>query len=245
MSHAEAHVSLTSALEDYLESIYQLIREKSFARIKDIAEARGVRSASVSPAMRRLDEMGLITYRHREYISLTPSGEREARRIYAKHQILTRFFEEILRMSRKAAVENACAMEHSLTPEGMDHMVRLLEFLRACPEGRELLDRFHTCSLVHEDIKTCVHRGACQADGRDRHSGACNLAEVAPGTEVRVIQVVGDPTLRQQVLDKGLLPDAVVRVSRLELGKLLVRSQGFRLTLSLDEAGAVHVVPVE
>lgn len=245
MAPAETPVKLTSALEDYLETIYELIREKSFARIKDIAKARGVRSASVSPAMRRLDEMGLITYRHREYISLTPSGEREARRIYAKHQILTRFFEEILRMTPKTAVENACAKEHSLTTEGMEHMVRLLEFLRACPEGHELLNRFHTCSLVHEDIERCAHHGSCLTGGAAQPSGASRLSDVAPGDQVRVIQVLGDPDLRQHVLDKGLLPDAVVRVRRLEQDGLLLRSQGFRLTLSLEEAEAVQVVPVE
>lgn len=242
----EAKIQLTSALEDYLESIYELIREKSFARIKDIAKARGVRSASVSPAMRRLDELGLITYRHREYISLTPTGEREARRVYAKHQILTRFFQEILKMSPPAAVENACAMEHSLTPEGMDHLVRLLEFLRACPEGQQLLDRFHTCSLVHDGLETCVHRGGCTAGGgHDLLSAAIPLCDMAPGSEARVVQVVGDPGMRQGVLDKGLLPDSVVRVSRVEDGKLLLRLQGFRLILSLDEAEAVQAVLVE
>jgi hypothetical protein len=36
-----------------------------------------------------------------------------------------------------------------------------------------------------------------------------------------------------------------VRVSRLEEDRLLLRSQGFRLTLSVEEAEAVQVVPVE
>ena len=90
-------LALTSALEDYLETIFELVRDQKLARVKDIARARGVKSGSVTPAMKRLSELGLIKYVQREYIDLTPDGEIEARRIYAKHQILSRFFEEFNR----------------------------------------------------------------------------------------------------------------------------------------------------
>ena len=57
MSHGEM-TRLTGSLEDYLETIYLLIRDRKVARVKDIAEARDVRMASVTPAMRRLAELG-------------------------------------------------------------------------------------------------------------------------------------------------------------------------------------------
>ena len=76
-SHA---IELTGALEDYLETIYELVRDHKFARVRDIAKARGVRAASVSPAMKRLSDLGLIRYVRREYIDLTEQGEEEARK---------------------------------------------------------------------------------------------------------------------------------------------------------------------
>jgi DtxR family Mn-dependent transcriptional regulator len=54
MELIEERHELSTALEDYLETIFELVRDQKFARVKDIAKARGVRSASVSPAMKRL-----------------------------------------------------------------------------------------------------------------------------------------------------------------------------------------------
>ena len=138
MGTVENEHNLTGSLEDYLETIFELVRDKKLARVKDIAKARGVKAGSVSPAMRRLADLGLIEYVEREYIDLTPAGEVEARRIFAKHQLLTRFFSQILKMSKSSAEADACAIEHNLSDEGMDHIVRFFEFLQGCPEGNQL-----------------------------------------------------------------------------------------------------------
>ncbi len=36
---------LSSSLEDYLETVFALVRDKTVARVRDIAKARGVRAA--------------------------------------------------------------------------------------------------------------------------------------------------------------------------------------------------------
>ncbi|MBM4373322.1 MAG: metal-dependent transcriptional regulator, partial [Deltaproteobacteria bacterium] len=82
---------LTPALEDYLETIFELVQERKVARVRDIAEARSVKAGSVSPAMRRLADLGLIRYHQREFIDLTEQGEEEARRVMARHRVLRRF----------------------------------------------------------------------------------------------------------------------------------------------------------
>ena len=97
MSEFAANPVLTPALEDYLETIYRLVGQSGFARVKDIASARDVRPASVSPALKRLDSMGLVQYERREYVGLTPAGEKAARKIYARHQVLSRFLSTVLK----------------------------------------------------------------------------------------------------------------------------------------------------
>ena len=54
MTSETTDLNLTAALEDYLETIYQLVRKQSFARVRDIAKARDVKAGSVSPALKRL-----------------------------------------------------------------------------------------------------------------------------------------------------------------------------------------------
>jgi len=237
---------LTSSLEDYLETIYELVRDQKLARVKDIAKARGVRAGSVSPAMRRLAAMGLIEYAHREYIDLTPAGEQLARSIYARHQLLTRFFEQFLQMPSEEAKADACAMEHSLSPHGMEHLVRFFEFLQVCPEGPEFLAKFHACSVIHEGTPKCS--ATCRRDRRrltTLNRGLQNLWELAPEQSARVAQVEASRELRQGLLDKGFLPGAVLRVIRHAANdeSLWVQLGGFELQLARNEAQAVLTTP--
>jgi len=239
---------LSSSLEDYLETIYTLVREAKVARVRDIARARGVRAASVTHAMKRLDEMGLVRYAQREYIDLTPEGERAARRILSRHQILARFFEEILKVSPDRAAEDACAMEHSLSQSGMEHLVRLFEFLCICPEGKQFLDRFHSCPVVHGDAASggCdIQCPAAEGGATSRVAELRTLAEMAPGERARVAQVTGVDEHRGRLLDMGLLPDVRVAVTRVDeaRGKVWIRLGGFEVEIDRERAGCVSVSP--
>ena len=240
---------LTSALEDYLETIFELVRDQKFARVKDIARARKVRAGSVTPAMKRLADLGLIRYVQREYIDLTPQGEVEARRVYARHQLMTRFFEQILGVESAAAEADACAMEHNLSAEGMDRLTRLFEFLDLCPEGQSILDRFHQCPLVHGGQTTdCT---ACSWAGRDdqcQHLKRTDVAvsELKPGQQGRVTHVNGTGAIRQRMLDMGILPNVLVEVERRAPGgdPIWIKLQGFQLSLRRKEAEAVLVATI-
>jgi len=234
-------VGLTSALEDYLETIFELVRDHKLARVKDIVKARNVRSASVIPALRKLAELGLITYVKREYIDLTPEGEVAARRIYARHRLLVRFFRDFLGMPDDLAISDACAMEHTLSDRGMDHMVRFFEFIESCPEGREFIDRFGGCSLVNDGAKECS--GVCHrhSDMEAPAENLTSLRNLTPGQCGRVVRVKGTGAIRQRILDMGLLPDVLVQLERVSPAgdPLWVKFQGSHLSLRAKEAETV------
>jgi DtxR family Mn-dependent transcriptional regulator len=143
MSGARGEARLTRALEDYLETILVLVQTHGAVRVRDIAEARGVKAGSVSPALGRLAVLGLVDYTQREFIGLTPEGARRARRVADRHRLLLRFLVEVLRVPADEAEPVACAMEHSLTPGSMGRLVRFLEFLDTRPESRAFLAAFH------------------------------------------------------------------------------------------------------
>ncbi|MCK5795732.1 MAG: metal-dependent transcriptional regulator [Deltaproteobacteria bacterium] len=235
--------TLSSSLEDYLETIFELVRDQRVARIRDIAKARNVKPGSVSPAMKRLMELGLVTYERREYITLTPAGERAARRVYAKHQLLNRFLNSVLGVDPIIAAQDACAMEHDLSDASMDALTRFIEFVEACPEGATLLDRFHHCSLVHRDDATMppCEGHDCRGTGLRQAAAEHTLSDLAVGEHGRVLQVLGQGAIRQRLLDMGLLPGALVTLERrAPLGEpLWIRLQGFQLSLRSEEARAI------
>jgi len=64
----------TSAIEDYLERIMELMDEKGYARVVDIAARLGISQASVTNMVQKLDAEGLIKYEKYRGLVLTPSG---------------------------------------------------------------------------------------------------------------------------------------------------------------------------
>lgn len=208
---------LTAALEDYLETILILVRKQGFARVRDIARAREVKSSSVTPALKRLADLGLARYVKREYVDLTDAGKQAARRILARHDLLTRFFSQFLQMPPDDAAREACAMEHSLSPEAMDRLVRFFEFVQVCPElPGEWLEKFHCCSRVQHDVSACEQPCVGDEDTENRaDEKAKRVSELQPGERGTVNQVNAGGAIRQRLLDMGLLPGVVVRVERL------------------------------
>lgn len=111
--------------EDYLEMILMLIEEKGYARSIDIANALSVTKPSVSFAMKKLRENGYILMDEENHITLTTQGEEIARRMYARHRALTRFLMQ-LGVTEKTAREDACKIEHDISPETFDAIQRHL-----------------------------------------------------------------------------------------------------------------------
>ena len=245
-------VSLSPSLEDYLETIYQLVQEGHFARVKDIARSRAVKPGSVSPALKKLSDLGLVKYVQREYVGLTPEGEREARRVFSRHTVLTRFFHEILHMGPLAAEEQACSMEHSLSNEGMDRLVRFFEFLVVCPvKGADLVEMFRCCPLVHghrsDSQPLCQQECVTGVLSQINDGGeSLNVGQLTPGQRGKVMHVNADAAVRQRLLDMGILPNTLVEVERLAPNgdAIWVRLDGSQLALQRQEAEAVQVVRV-
>src|SRR2546428_7813443 len=81
----------SSTVEDYLERILELIDSKGYARVVDIASSLKISQASVTNMIQRLDAEGLLKYEKYRGLVLTTAGEKLARSIAHRHQLLTDF----------------------------------------------------------------------------------------------------------------------------------------------------------
>lgn len=234
---------MSEPLEDYLETIYLLVQEHGFARVKDIAKARDVKAATVSIALRKPAEAELVNYVRREYIGLTEKGEQAARRVLTRHRLLTRFFEEVLGMSAHAASEQACAMEHSLTDEAMDRMVRFFEFLGICPSVVKAFGQCPAGSRPGDEHPCGTSSPDCARCSLNPKESSMSIASMKPGQSAIVTQITATGALRQRLLDMGILPETSIDVERSGPGghPLWIRCQGARLALRRAEASSVLV----
>lgn len=118
---------LSSSAEDYLEAIGHLCHKNGCAQVSDIAEMLGVKKPSVTAAMRRLAELGMIEYRQYSPIQLTEKGARYAESVISAHRVLYRFMEEMAGLSSERAGEAACLLEHLLSQEEIDGIAARLK----------------------------------------------------------------------------------------------------------------------
>ena len=102
--------------EMYLETILILENHTPNVRSVDIANELGYSKASISVAMKRLKEKGYIAMGDSAAICLTEKGRQTAMRVYERHHLLTQFFTSIGADSM-VAEENACRIEHVISPE--------------------------------------------------------------------------------------------------------------------------------
>ncbi|MFO8057982.1 MAG: metal-dependent transcriptional regulator [bacterium] len=127
---------LTSNMEDYLETIYELASEQgeSKVRVTDIARRLGVTRPSVVGMVKHLEEHGTVSHTHYGGISLTKNGKKIAKDVLNRHRVLRRFLEEVLGLDAQVAEEDACRMEHTLSQDTIERFVALEEFREGGPD---------------------------------------------------------------------------------------------------------------
>ncbi len=109
-------MNIHESAEDYLEQILMVREKKGRVRSIDIAAGLNVTKASVSIAMRKLRENDYIHMGADNLISLTEKGYAIARKIYNRHQALTKYLMQ-LGVPEWIAREDACKIEHDLSEE--------------------------------------------------------------------------------------------------------------------------------
>lgn len=119
-------MNIHKSAEDYLEMILMLNEKKGYARSTDIANALSVTKASVSVAMKKLRENGYIMMNEENYITLTESGKEIAQHMYERHRALTVFL-MLLGVDEKTAREDACKMEHDISDETFEAILRSIK----------------------------------------------------------------------------------------------------------------------
>lgn len=113
---------ITSSLEDYLEYIHNKISSEKTIKAVDIANKFNVSRPTVSEALIRLADMDLIIYEGRRGIKITQKGIKQARKTIKKHEILSNFFTNILKIDSTLADKNACKIEHVIDDELIEKM---------------------------------------------------------------------------------------------------------------------------
>src|ERR1700730_16775359 len=136
---ARSALGSSTAVEDYLERILELINSKGYARVIDIAAALKISQASVTNMVQRLDAEGLLKYEKYRGLILTTAGESLARKIAQRHRILTDFF-KLLGLDERVIYHDVEGMEHHISAPTLRAIQALTAQLRRRPALRAKLE---------------------------------------------------------------------------------------------------------
>jgi Mn-dependent DtxR family transcriptional regulator len=128
----------SQSAEDYLERIHQLIEEKGYARVVDIASSLEVKQASVTSMVQKLGELGYLNYEKYRGLILTEKGRRVACNIQRRHETLSRFF-SLLGLDPDTQQRDIEGIEHHLSPATVEVLADLAQFFES---RREILKLF-------------------------------------------------------------------------------------------------------
>lgn len=113
-----------SRREDYLKLIYTLSRTGA-VRGSDLAEELNIKRPTVCVYLKRLAANGDITMDEHHCVQLTAQGRAIAEATLDKHGMLLTLLQH-LGVPKTIASEDACAIEHNLSPETYRALKQLL-----------------------------------------------------------------------------------------------------------------------
>jgi DtxR family transcriptional regulator, Mn-dependent transcriptional regulator len=156
---------LTHSMAHYLQAIAALTQAGGTS-VSAIAERLGVSKAGVTSMLRSLTSRGLAVHEPYGDVTLTAEGRRLAARTERSRDVLTQFFGEILGLDPATAEEDACMIEHLVSPESMVRFLRLTAFLRSDDPAAvrfraEFRDYQNRCESGTESAHCPICRGHC------------------------------------------------------------------------------------
>lgn len=246
-----ASETLSASIEDYLETIYQVIIEKHAVRPKDIAKRLNIKYPSVTGALKLLSEKGLIHYTPYDFIVLTEAGEKVAKEISRRHEILRDFFIEVLAVPYDVADNAACEMEHSIPKELVERFVKFIEFVETCPRGGSKWIKGFAYHCGNEDTKenceacilSCIDDLKKDIKKQDIEKTNLTLKDIKPGQRCRIIKINEKADIRKRLIDMGITTGSVIELERIApLGDPIdIKVRGYHLSLRKEEAENIEV----
>ena len=211
---------LSSSAQDYLKVIWDLQEwDKGPVQPTAVAERTGMKQSTVSGALGRLVDAGLVTHRPYGKVELTETGCRYAVTMVRRHRLLETFLVQVLGYGWDEVHEEADSLEHAVSDKMVDRIDEYLGHPTADPHGDAIPSADGDLPPMPTTIKP--------------------LSDVADGTTVRVQRVSDeDPQILRTLSDHNIRPGCLVKIrTRQTNNGFVVSLAGLRLNseVSLDD----------
>ncbi|MET1085818.1 MAG: metal-dependent transcriptional regulator [Arthrobacter sp.] len=218
---------LTASAQDHLKLIWSVTEwSGTTVTIGLIAERLGLSASTVSGAVRKLADQGLVSHERYGSVELTAAGREHAVAMVRRHRLLETFLVEILGYAWDEVHREAEALEHAVSDTLISRIDALLGWPVRDPHGDPIPS----------------------PDGRTRRPDAAQLTTVSTDQTVTIFRVSdADGALLRYFSRLGLTPDTelIVRARRPLSSATTIRVKGRDedIDLSLLASNAIWVLP--
>jgi DtxR family Mn-dependent transcriptional regulator len=193
-STPERPCPVTTAMEDYLKTIYKLQGESQSGVLSTSALAgrMGVSAPSASNMLKKLSDLRLVNHEPYHGVELTVAGTKVALETVRHHRLLERYLADVLGFSWDQVDAEAEKLEHVISEEFEDRIDKALGYPTTDPHGSPIPDR----------------KGSLDPEARIR------LTEVPAGASAVVREVSDqDPEMLRYLESMGMRPGVRMMLS--------------------------------
>ena len=214
----------TTAVEDYVKTIYKLQTQTATVSTSALAERTGTTAAAVTKMLKHLAQLNLVSYTPYYGARLSPMGEKIALEVIRHHRLLELYLTQAMGYSWDQVDAEAEKLEHHISEEFEARIDALLGHPRICPHGDPIP----------------------AADGTVTEQHLQSLSECLPGEIVTIARVKDTDAEVLRALSARLMHlQAVVSVLERDSidGLLTVQVSGQQYVLGPALSGSVFVEP--
>jgi DtxR family Mn-dependent transcriptional regulator len=211
------------AVEQYLETILELEESGIVPMRARLVERLGVSAPAVSETVKRLEREGYLTLDDERVMHLTETGRAYATSMLRRHRLAELLLVDVLKVPWAQVHEEACRLEHAISPTLEAHLVTLLGDPGACPHGNPIPGSVNA-----------VDPGPLQPLSTVQPGNSCVVRRIDEHLQTQI-------THMRELESAHLLPGQEVLVGETASGELSIVVNGMPVTLEHDVAANVYV----
>ena len=182
--------------EDYLKAIWEIVQEEQVPISARLAEDLGVTPPAVTAALKRMARDGYLRVRRGGRIELSAKGKGAAQHLVLRHRLAEKLLTDVIGLEWSRAHEEAERLEHGISPEVADLLLKRFGRESRCPHGVPLFGGMSRLRRKH---------------------GAVRLSDAEVGHSYEVLRVYEkDPKFLEFLDNLHLRPAARLRVHQRE-----------------------------
>ncbi len=194
-----AESKISDNIEEYLEVLYRNGSNKEQVSTTQLSKDLGIAPGSVTQMLKKLEDLGYISYTPYKGATLTDEGLRIAQKITRKHRILEKFLSDILKVKEENVHDQSCEMEHTLSDEAERALCTMLKHPDLCPDEKLI----PACDFEFGSCQECFSQKDFD-QVINRKFNLLSLSELSGNSEGTVSFIRGDSGLLDDITEMGI-----------------------------------------